>query len=835
MDKFLIVDGNSIANRAFYAMPYLSNREGKPSGAVYGFANILIKLILQEKPSHIAVAFDHARKTFRNDIYADYKGQRKPAPPELIAQFPLIKDMLSKMGVKTYEFENIEADDIIGTIVKNSSCPKILLSGDRDLFQLIDNNTIVWFPRKGVSEVDKVTLSNLKETFGVAEPYQVVEAKALMGDSSDNIPGVKGIGEKTAQSLIEKYNDLDGVYKNLDIIKGKIAQRLANDKDNAYMSKLLATIKTDCDINFNIEECKFTFPFSQEVYQFFKSMDFNSLIRNDMLFDKLSILEIKRTKTQKVSLTVEALNKICEQKTGIFCYNFSNMTFYCGEGEIYFLDHNYDMFSSPLSFEQVCLGLKRIFEDQKILKLTFSSKEDMHILDKFGIELNNFIDLAVQNYVINAGSRLSNDNIEVDEYLSLHNLFNKQIEELGVENIYRDIEVPLIKVLKNMEDYGFKINENRLDELSGELENKLSALQEEIFVEADEEFNINSPKQVAYILFEKLGIKSYNNRKQSTSVGVLDELRYIPIVAHILDWRKVSKLKNTYIDVYKNICKSTGPIIHTRFNQTLTSTGRLSSSEPNLQNIPTRNEEGRELRKLFISKFEGGKITSADYNQIELRLLADMSGEEHLIEAYKKGDDIHTITASQIFGVDVKDVTADMRREAKAVNFGIIYGISDYGLSHNIKSTVMQAKKYIESYFDRYPKVKNFMNDNVAYAKEHGLVKTKFGRVRKIPEISSSKYMVRTFGERVAMNMPLQGTASDIIKMAMNDVFDEFEKRKLKSQLILQIHDELIVDTFPGEEDIVKDILTDKMQNVTTLKVPLLVSIGQGESLYDCK
>ena len=835
MDKFLIVDGNSIANRAFYAMPYLSNREGKPSGAVYGFANILIKLILQEKPSHIAVAFDHARKTFRNDIYADYKGQRKPAPPELIAQFPLIKDMLGKMGVKTYEFENIEADDIIGTIVKNSSCPKILLSGDRDLFQLIDNNTIVWFPRKGVSEVDKVTLSNLKETFGVAEPYQVVEAKALMGDSSDNIPGVKGIGEKTAQSLIEKYNDLDGVYKNLDIIKGKIAQRLANDKDNAYMSKLLATIKTDCDINFNIDECKFAFPFSQEVYQFFKSMDFNSLIRNDMLFDKLSILEIKRTKTQKVSLTVEALNKICEQKTGIFCYNFSNMTFYCGEGEIYFLDHNYDMFSSPLSFEQVCLGLKCIFEDQKILKLTFSSKEDMHILDKFGIELNNFIDLAVQNYVINAGSRLSNDNIEVDEYLSLHNLFNKQIEELGVENIYRDIEVPLIKVLKNMEDYGFKINENRLDELSSELENKLSLLQKEIFVEADEEFNINSPKQVAHILFEKLGIKSYNNRKQSTSVEVLDELRYIPIVAHILDWRKVSKLKNTYIDVYKNICQNTGPIIHTRFNQTLTSTGRLSSSEPNLQNIPTRNEEGRELRKLFISKFEGGKITSADYNQIELRLLADMSGEEHLIEAYKKGDDIHTITASQIFGVDVKDVTADMRREAKAVNFGIIYGISDYGLSQNIKSTVMQAKKYIESYFDRYPKVKNFMNDNVAYAKEHGLIKTKFGRVRKIPEISSSKYLVRTFGERVAMNMPLQGTASDIIKMAMNDVFEEFENRKLKSQLILQIHDELIVDTFPGEEDIVKEILTDKMQNVTTLKVPLLVSVGQGESLYDCK
>ena len=835
MDKFLIVDGNSIANRAFYAMPYLSNREGKPSGAVYGFANILIKLILQEKPSHIAVAFDHARKTFRNDIYADYKGQRKPAPPELIAQFPLIKDMLSKMGVKTYEFENIEADDIIGTIVKNSSCPKILLSGDRDLFQLIDNNTIVWFPRKGVSEVDKVTLSNLKETFGVAEPYQVVEAKALMGDSSDNIPGVKGIGEKTAQSLIEKYNDLDGVYKNLDIIKGKIAQRLANDKDDAYMSKLLATIKTDCDINFRLDECKFTFPFSQEVYQFFKSMDFNSLIRNDMLFDKLSILEIKRTKTQKVSLTVEALNKICEQKTGIFCYNFSNMTFYCGEGEIYFLDHNYDMFSSPLSFEQVCLGLKCIFEDQKILKLTFSSKEDMHILDKFGIELNNFIDLAVQNYVINAGSRLSNDNIEVDEYLSLHNLFNKQIEELGVKNIYNDIEVPLIKVLKKMEDYGFKVNENRLDELSTELENKLSLLQKEIFVEADEEFNLNSPKQVAYILFEKLGIKSYNNRKQSTSVEVLDELRYIPIVAHILDWRKVSKLKNTYIDVYKNICQNTGPIIHTRFNQTLTSTGRLSSSEPNLQNIPTRNEEGRELRKLFISKFEGGKITSADYNQIELRLLADMSGEDHLIEAYKNGDDIHTLTASQIFGVDVKDVTADMRREAKAVNFGIIYGISDYGLSHNIKSTVVQAKKYIESYFDRYPKVKKFIQDNVTYAKEHGFVKTKFGRVRKIPEISSSKYSVRTFGERVAMNMPLQGTASDIIKKAMKGVFDEFENRKLKSQLILQIHDELIVDTFPGEEDIVKDILTDKMQNVTTLKVPLLVSIGQGESLYDCK
>lgn len=835
MDKFLIVDGNSIANRAFYAMPYLSNREGKPSGAIYGFANILIKMIEQENPTYIAVAFDHARKTFRNDIYADYKGQRKAPPPELIEQFPLIKEMLTKMDIKTYEFENIEADDIIGTIVKSCSCPKILLSGDRDLFQLIDKNTIVWLPRKGVSEVDKVSLSNLKDVFGVEEPYQVVEAKALMGDSSDNIPGVKGIGEKTAQSLIETYGNLDNIYKNIDLIKGKLAEKLISDKDNAYMSKVLATIKTDCDINFNIEECKFNFPFSQEVYKFFKDMDFNSLIRNDRLFDKVSINEIKKAKTQKVGLSEDALKKIHEQKIEFVSYDLSNMTFYFGQGDIYFLDQNYDMFSSPLSFEQVCLSLKDIFENEKILKLTFSSKEDMHILDKFGIKLKNFVDLAVQNYVINAGSHLSNDNIEVDEYLSLHNLFTKQIEELGVENIYRDIEVPLIKVLKNMEDYGFKINENRLDELSGELENKLSALQEEIFVEADEEFNINSPKQVAYILFEKLGIKSYNNRKQSTSVGVLDELRYIPIVAHILDWRKVSKLKNTYIDVYKNICKSTGPIIHTRFNQTLTSTGRLSSSEPNLQNIPTRNEEGRELRKLFISKFEGGKITSADYNQIELRLLADMSGEDHLIEAYKNGDDIHTLTASQIFGVDVKDVTANMRREAKAVNFGIIYGISDYGLSQNIKSTVMQAKKYIESYFDRYPKVKNFMNDNVAYAKEHGLIKTKFGRVRKIPEISSSKYLVRTFGERVAMNMPLQGTASDIIKMAMNDVFEEFEKRKLKSQLILQIHDELIVDTYPGEEELVKEILTDKMQNVTTLKVPLLVSVGQGESLYDCK
>ena len=832
MDKLLIVDGNSIANRAFYALPFLSNHNGQPSGAVFGFANILIKIIGELSPTHLVIAFDHARKTFRNEIYPEYKMQRKSTPEELISQFPLIKQMLSAMNIKTIEESGIEADDIIGSISKSCDCTKIILSGDRDLLQLIDDNTSVWLTKKGVSEVDKVDKDKIKEEFEIT-PEQVIELKALMGDTSDNIPGVSGVGEKTAKALILEYGSLDNVYKNIESIRPKLQEKLINDKEIAYISKTLATIKTDCDINFNLEECKIVYPLPISAYNFFKDMDFTSLVRNKLLFSEETTDESTNNVTERVKLTKENLDKLNSLKSDYFCYSLSDMEFII-DGTIYYLDKVIDMFSDGLDVDEVILSLKPIFENDKALKITASAKQDMHLLCKYGIKLNNYFDLAVGDYIINAGLKQAS-NFSLEDYFDKYNSLKKQISENKLDFIYEDIEKPLIEILFNMERDGFRVNRERLFELDKEYSEKLEKLTKEIYSEAGEEFNINSPKQVAHILFDKLGIKSYNNKKQSTKAGILEELRHIPLVDNILTYRKFAKLKNTYIDVYEKLTSESGDVIHTTFNQTLTSTGRLSSSEPNLQNIPTRDDYGKNLRKIFVSKFGGGKIISADYNQIELRLLADMSGEEDLIKSYKEGRDIHSLTASQIFNVDIDKVTPLERREAKAVNFGIIYGISEYGLSQNIKITVDSAKKYISSYFSRYPKVKEFMDNNVAFAKEKGYAVTKFGRIRKIPEINSSKYNIRMFGERVAMNMPLQGTASDIIKLAMIRVAKSLKDKNLKSQLILQIHDELIIDTYPGEEEVVKTVLKEAMENVATLNVPLVVSMGEGESLYDCK
>ena len=832
MDKLLIVDGNSIANRAFYALPYLTNFQGKASGAVFGFANILIKIISEQKPTHIAVAFDHARQTFRNQIYADYKGQRKPTPPELVEQFPVIKQMLDTMGIKTFEFENIEADDIIGTIASRTQCEKIILSGDRDLLQLINPSTYVWLTKKGVSEVSKMGLAELKKEF-LLEPYQIIELKGLMGDTSDNIPGVKGVGEKTAKELLERYQNIDNIYNNIDNISGKLKEKLIDGRDDAYLSKELATICQTCSFDFDLDKCKLVFPFSSDVVDFFKAWDFSSLLKNPNLFSNI-VIE-REVQSVRKEITEEILATLLKSAPKVLAYNLKKMCLAVDEKTVYFLNGNYDMFGSALSMHEVCQTLKPLFEDSRVLKITLSAKEDLHTLESYGIKLNNYYDLKLASYINSAGIKTIERDIEPTQYLSLKADLDKKMKEEGTMTVYSDIELPLIEILKDMESNGFKINTEKIDELDLQFSNELNNFTNRIYYEAGEEFNINSPKQVAHILYDKLGIKTWNNKKQSTSSDILDEVRYIPIVDNILRYRKLAKLKNTYIDVYKAICQQSGDIIHTTFNQALTSTGRLSSSEPNLQNIPTRDDEGRELRKLFESKFAGGGLFSADYNQIELRLLAHMSGEEKLIEAYKEGKDIHTITASEIFGIDEKAVEPNQRREAKAVNFGIIYGISDYGLSQNIKSTRQQAKSYIDSYFERYPKVKSLMDGNVERATADGYIKTMFGRIRKIPELNSSKYQTRTFGQRVAMNMPLQGTASDIIKMAMLRVYNALKKENLKSQLILQIHDELIIDTYPSEEKQVENILKTEMENVVSLKIPLVVSISYGKNLYDCK
>ena len=833
MDKLLIIDGNSIANRAYYALPFLSNHEGKPTGAVFGFANILIKVLNETKPSHVVVAFDHARKTFRNEIYSEYKMQRKPSPDELIVQFPVIKQMLNIMDIEVIEKAGIEADDIIGSVCKKFNGEKFILSGDKDLLQLIDENTCVWLTKKGVSEVDRVDIERLKELFNLS-PSQIIDLKALMGDKSDNIPGVSGVGDKTALSLLEKYTNIDGVYAHIDEIKGKLKENLVADKDKAYMSKQLATIKCDCDIDFDLDKAKLNMPFDEKVYNFFKEQDFSSLLKNENLFKDNFQTSTKSKKIDRVKLTSDILNKLADYKLEYFCYDFEKLEFFI-DGKVFFLEQNYGMFENEASLEIVLQKLKPLFEDKNIIKITNNAKNDLHLLYRNNIALNNFFDLSIANYIINAGLKIKTLQPELDEYKDLFDEYKKFLKENQLDFVFYNIELPLTKILMEMEESGFKINKEKLEILDREFCVMIDEISAQIYLEAGEEFNINSPKQVAHILFDKLGIKTYNNRKQSTSVHKLDEYRYIPIINNILNYRKLAKIKNTYIDVYKDITASSGDIIHTTFNQTLTNTGRLSSSEPNLQNIPTRDDIGKNLRKIFVSKFKNGKIISADYNQIELRLLADMSGEEGLINSYKEGEDIHAITASHIFNVPIDQVNDIQRREAKAVNFGIIYGISDYGLSQNIKSTREQAKQYIDSYFNRYPKVKMFMDNNIAFAQKNGFAITKFGRKRKIPELESSSYFTRMFGQRVAMNMPLQGTASDIIKLAMIKVNDALKSKKLKSQLILQIHDELIIDCSRDEIDIACEILKKEMESVTQLKVPLVVNVGIGDSLFECK
>lgn len=827
MEKFLIVDGNSLANRAYYAMPYLSNIKAEPSGAVFGFANILIKLIVEQKPDYIAVAFDHARITFRNQIYEAYKGTRKETPPDLIKQFPVIKNMLNLMNIKVLEYEGIEADDIIGTLSNLSCKENILLSGDRDLLQLVNKNTVVWLTKKGVTEIDVMDEKAIKNKYGF-EPKGIIDLKALMGDASDNIPGVSGVGEKTALTLLNKYGTLDDVYQHIDEITGKLKDKLENDKENAYLSKTLATIKTDCDIKVDFEDYRYSFPFSERVREFFEYWNFNSFLKRDDIFNEQKKEVLQETLIDDLKVIDGLVAEIDDE----FAYDLENLKF-ASKKNAYFLKKDLDLFSINIDEGDVLKKLKDVFENENILKITKNAKKDIKILKKYGIFLKNFFDLEIARYVC-FSSFVKDEKQNIDEYFKLKEDFKKEIEKKNVDYIYCKIEIPLVEVLASMEEEGFKVDEVALDEIDNKISEEISEIEDRIFSEAGEKFNINSPKQVAGILFDKLKIVPYNNKKRSTNFAILDELRFEhEIVNDIIRYRKLYKLKSTYINVYKELIKTRGNIIHTIFNQTLTNTGRLSSSEPNMQNIPTRDEEGRNLRKIFVSKFDDGIIVSADYNQIELRLLANMADEKSMIEAYQHGVDIHTKTASEIFNVPVDRVTSAMRRDAKAVNFGIIYGISDFGLSQNIKTSRNKAKEYIASYFERYPSIQNFMNDNIEFAKEHGYAKTDFGRIRMIPELKSSNYMVRKFGERVAMNMPLQGTASDIIKLAMIATFREL--KNFESHIILQVHDELVIDVKKEELPKVVKIVKDCMENVKAYKVPLIVNVGEGKTLYDCK
>ncbi|HIV01290.1 MAG TPA: DNA polymerase I [Candidatus Caccopulliclostridium gallistercoris] len=829
-DKFLIVDGNSLAYRAYYAMPFLTSPEGTNTGAVFGFFNMLLKAIEDNTPNYIAVAFDFSKHTFRTEIFKDYKGTRQETPPELREQFPIIKELLKKLKIAVFEMENIEADDIIGTLAKSSKTTKnLILSGDRDLLQLIDTNTEVLLTKHGTTSTKSMTLESLKEEMHIT-PSQVVDLKALMGDNSDNIPGVKGVGPKTAQDLIEAYGTLENVYKHIDELKGSLKEKLIKDKEMAFLSYTLAKIKTDVELDFKLENLKLHYPFDVSIKEDFKRFGFGMFLKRNIFAEVKEVEEKSQSKNIEID-SLEILENL--ELSNTFAFNFNgNIEFSTNSDTIYTLKKNFDLFSKSIETNDVILKLKNVLEDDSILKLTSDLKQELHLLKNLGIEVKNVFDLKLGAYLIGGSKNITTS---TNTYFELYEDIKTKLKNLDLEKLYYNIELPLLYVLYDMESAGFKINSKELLELSDKYTKELSELENSIQELAGEQFNVKSPKQLASILFDKLGLKAkFFHKKNSTNIDVLNELiSEHPIVPLIIRYRKIQKLHSTYIEPYIELVKNSGDIIHTVFNQTLTATGRLSSSEPNLQNIPVRDDEGKLLRKLFISRFDGGNIISADYNQIELRLLAHYSGDEKLVNAYKENKDIHTLTASQVFGVPESEVTPIQRRSAKAVNFGIIYGISDFGLSQNANLSRKEAKLYIEKYFATYPSVKEYMDSNVKFARENGYIKTIMGRIRRIPEINSNVYQTRQFGERVAMNMPLQGSASDIIKMAMIKVEDAL--KNLKSKLILQIHDELIVDTYPGEESTVKQILKDCMENVVALKVPLPVDINMGKTWFDCK
>lgn len=851
MNKLVLIDGNSLINRAFYATPPLSAKDGTPTNAVYAFVNMLVRIIGDIKPRYMLVAFDRKEPTFRHEMYADYKGTRKPMPEDLRPQIDLMKKVLDTMGISRYEQAGIEADDIIGSMAKRYKGDTIIITGDKDSFQLVDETTSVYFTRRGITETEIYSNENFKEKTGI-EPIQIIDLKSMMGDSSDNIPGIAGVGEKTALSLVEKYGSLENLYSHIDELSGKLKEKVENSKDIAYLSKTLATINVKLDIPVKDEDMGYSFPFGAATKKLFIDLDFKNVLRREELFladDEISV-SVKKNKELPEIIEVNdvvSLPKFGEDK--LLAVNLGdNLNVYDGEKE-YKINVTDNFFDKGIMYgEAVGYIAKLVGSDKR--KLVVYAKKDLRTeLNKFKVAFNAFAyDVAIEKYLADFSGKdeklsevIAAYDLDKDRIgWSLNEIHDRLFEKLKTENmldLYEKVELPLSDVLFSMERSGFKVDVATLNEMANEYDKRIAVIAEKIDEYAGEKVNPNSPKQLGKILYDKLGLISGKKKgNPSTSADVLEKIAdKHPIVPLILKYRQLQKLNSTYIKGFRPLIDEDTGLIHTCFNQTLTTTGRLSSKEPNLQNIPVREQEGKEIRKLFVSSFENGKIVGADYSQIELRLLAHFSKCQPLIDAFLSGKDIHRITASQVFGVGEDQVTPEMRRSAKAVNFGIIYGISDYGLSEQLKISPKKAGEYIAKYFDAYPHVKEYMNSNVEFARKNGYVSTLLGRKRYIPEINSSNFNLRSFGERAAMNMPLQGTAADVIKIAMIKVANRIKKEGLRSRLILQVHDELIVDTAEDEVEEVKNILVEEMQSAVTLSVPLTVETECGTRWFDAK
>ncbi len=876
--KLVLIDGNSIINRAFFAIPLLTNAKGVHTNAIYGFLNIMFRILNEENADNLVVAFDVHEPTFRHKMYEAYKGTRKGMPDELREQVPILKKLLAAMNIKTMEKGGLEADDILGTLAKRGEAAGYevtLVSGDRDLLQIATDKILIRIPKTkgGKTEIEDYHTEDVISRYGLT-PLQIIELKGLMGDASDNIPGVPKIGEKTATELLKQYHDIDNLKDHIeDVEKKSIRETLTEHFDMAVLSRKLATIETDADISLDLEDAKLGNIYTNEAYLIVKELGFKNLLSR---FEgaAAAIDESYRDSFETVTVREdfeEHIRRACEAGRLSFAADDAGLA-------ITYKDKTVFIPSAAADVADICDRLCEEVLSKGSDVITFDLKSRLALLPQFadtGFLKEHAADLSIGAYLCNP---LKNDySIEdvANEYLGLalkspRELFGKstpaesilimpdqvaaymctysyvcyaaadrvlaRIEELGMKKLFTDMEMPLIACLYDMERLGIKLIPSQLSAYGHKLAGQIADLEKSIHEEAGENFNINSPVQLGEILFGKMGMPGGKKTKKgySTAAEVLEKLAPdYPFVKRILEYRAIAKLKSTYADGLIGCVASDGRI-HSTFNQTITATGRISSTDPNLQNIPARMEQGRLIRQFFVPN-EGCVFIDADYSQIELRIMAHLSGDASLIEAFNSGADIHAITASKVFGVPMDEVTPLMRRNAKAVNFGIIYGISAFGLSEDLNISRQEAKEFIEGYFETFPKVKEYLDEQVAQAKKDGYVATVFGRRRPLPELTSSNFMQRSFGERVAMNAPIQGTAADVMKIAMIRVKDRFEKEGLTSRVILQVHDELLVEAAEEEADRAADLLKEEMENAVSFSVPMIVEISRGHNWYEAK
>lgn len=879
--RLIIIDGNSIINRAFYALPDMSNSEGLKTNAIFGFVRMMFKIIEDYQPTHMSVAFDKKAPTFRHKQYADYKAGRKKMPDELAQQLQPLKDLLDKFNINRLELEGYEADDLIGTVARlgeENDFKVYIVTGDKDAIQLASHKTTTLITKKGVGEVEEYDYDSVLDRYEMT-PTQFIDLKGLMGDKSDNIPGVPGVGEKTGIKLLKQYSTIENLIEHTDELKGSIKKKIEENKDLALMSKELATIITNVPIEVKLEDLEYGDYNKDDVVEKFKEFGFTSLITKllDIEGGETTIKEEIDLKIEHLDNVEDFIKKAEENKKVIIdvigkegnildkrvLYVFLSLD----GNEIYYVN------------EDELPQIKTLLSNPEIKKHGYDLKEDYILLKPYEIELNSMdFDITIAEYLIDSKSSTSYecsaiamkyltrkikskedllgkgakakkfDEIEFDElsaYIGdilntvngVYPKMEEKLKETEMDGLFYHVEMPLVEVLGSMEYIGMKVDKDQLNELKEKFTTIINELENEIFELAGEPFNINSPKQLGVVLFEKLGLPVIKKTKTgySTNAEVLEKLRdKHEIIDKITEYRQIVKLNSTYVEGLLKIINPKTGRIHSSFNQTITTTGRISSTEPNMQNIPVKTEMGRDIRKVFVAD-DNCKLVDADYSQVELRVLAHMSGDENMIDAFKHGEDIHSKTASQIFDVDIKDVTSKQRIEAKAINFGIIYGKTDFGLSQDLNIPVATAKAYIDSYFNKYPKIKEFMDEAVESATETGYATTILNRRRYIPEIKASNFIVRNQGKRFAMNAPIQGSAADIIKVAMVNVYNKLKENNMKSKLILQVHDELIVEAVDEELEMAEKIVREEMENAQSMDVKLDVDLNTGNSWYETK